>query len=161
MLYLVKEDEKFDRQVYKSLQLNSLRIDRTHYECACRLACTVASRGSVLYFLVVKMGLVNEMYQTSLRQFLQIFDISMVHSAKSPFTAKRILNIIDYLTYLTFSYTTRGYYEKDKFLYTILMTLEIQMQAKTVSPEEFQCFIKGAREICQRMQKCFFHTRRF
>lgn len=105
---------------------------------------TVATRGSVLYFLIVTMGGVNCMYQTSLRQFLQLFDVAMTHSNRSPFTTKRIQNIIDYLTYLTFSYTTRGLYEADKFLFTVLMTLQIQMEAKTISQEEFQCFIKGA-----------------
>jgi len=83
------------------------------------------------------------MYQTSLRQFLQLFDIAMTRSNRSPFTTRRIQNIIEYLTYLTFSYTTRGLYEADKFLFTILMTLQIQMEAKTISQEEFQCFIKG------------------
>lgn len=89
------------------------------------------------------MSVVNVMYQTSLRQFLQVFDLSMARAARSPVAARRIQNIIDYLTFSTFSYTARGLYEKDKFLFTILMTLKIQLQAKAISAEEFQCFIKG------------------
>lgn len=48
----------------------------------------VASRGSVLYFLVVSMSMVNVMYQTSLVQFLERFDISMARSEKTPIISR-------------------------------------------------------------------------
>ncbi|XP_039290802.1 dynein heavy chain 8, axonemal [Nilaparvata lugens] len=107
----------------------------------------VATRGSCLYFLIVEMSLVNCMYQTSLVQFLERFDISMARSEKSVVASRRIVFIIDYLTYDIFQYKCRGLYENHKYLFTILLALKIDLQSGNISFEEFQNFIKGGAAL--------------
>ncbi|KAG5338491.1 DYH8 protein, partial [Acromyrmex heyeri] len=107
----------------------------------------VATRGSVLYFLICDMPHVNCMYQTSLVQFLERFDISLARSEKSPVNQRRINYIIEFLTYDIFKYKSRGLYEIHKYMFILLMTLKIDLQRNSITHEEFQYFIKGGAAL--------------
>ena len=107
----------------------------------------IATRGSILYFIICDMANVNCMYQTSLNQFLELFDNSMDRSEKTPHTLKRIAFIIDYLTYEVYRFSSRGFYEPHKFLFVLLMALKIDLNKGVIKHFEFQVLIKGGAAL--------------
>ena len=118
----------------------------------------VAIRGSVLYFLVVEMSQVNPMYQTSLKQFLTVFDDSIAKSKLEKCEENRIENILQYLTKSTWLYTCRGLYEKDKFVFTLLLALKIDLNNGNISYQEFLFLLKGGASLnLKSVEVSFIH----
>ncbi len=117
----------------------------------------VATRGSVLYFAIVDMSLVNSMYQTSLDQFQVLFDRSMEQAEKANLASKRVNNIIDTMTYITYRYINRGLYERDKISFKTIVTFKILTTAGKLSMSNINMFLRGgsALDITQAKQKPF------
>lgn len=103
----------------------------------------VAIRGSVLYFVIVEMSLVNSMYQTSLKQFLRIFDTSIQKSETDPDPEKRINNIIEYLTFYVYLHVVRGLFERHKLLFLLLIATKVLLRDGHVSLAAFNALLKG------------------
>jgi len=60
------------------------------------------------------------------------------------FVAKRIQNIIEYLTFEVFRYTCRGLYETHKFLFTLQLALKIDMDKGFIKHDEFQVWLSAS-----------------
>jgi dynein heavy chain len=117
----------------------------------------VATRGSVLYFAIVDMSLVNCMYQTSLDQFQMLFDRSMEQAEKASLASKRVNNIIDTMTYITYRYINRGLYERDKVSFKTIVTFKILTTAGKLGMGNINMFLRGgsALDITQAKAKPF------
>lgn len=114
---------------------------------ACEEYRPVACRGAVLYFLVVQMSLVSNMYQTSLVQFNGIFDFSILRSEHHPVTTKRIGCIIDFLTFAIFRYVIRMLFSKHKLLFVLLMACKIEIKAGHLENAAFEVLLKGGGSV--------------
>jgi len=110
---------------------------------ACEEYRPVARRGSLIYFLIAELSPVNTMYQTSLAQFIGVFQQSMKEAEKAAIPARRIGNIVDDLTFRTFLYVTRGYLEIHKKIYALLLALKLQLQSEIITMDHFGSLVKG------------------
>eukprot|EP00956_Cyclotella_meneghiniana_P009264 scaffold12733_cov74-Cyclotella_meneghiniana.AAC.6 len=106
-----------------------------------------ATRGSVLYFSIVEMSLVNVMYQTSLNQFLELFMGSMDKADKATLASKRVSNIIETMTYMTYRYVNRGLYEQDKLTFVLLVTMKILVAAGHLKSSDVTLFLRGGAAL--------------
>merc|ERR1711871_213214 len=107
----------------------------------------VATRGAVLYFTIVELSLVNCMYQTSLEQFLHLFMRSMDEAEKAQLATKRVNNIIECMTYISYRYINRGLYEKDKLLFVLLLTLKVLVTAQLLNLADQTLFLRAGAAL--------------
>ncbi len=74
---------------------------------------------------MLDMSLVSWMYNSSLEQFLVLFDDSINDSARHAQPAKRVEIIIEFLTLHVYRYVNRGLFEKDKNTFMLMMCFKI------------------------------------
>ena len=117
----------------------------------------VATRGSLLYFLIVDMAAINNMYMVSLQQFLELFDFSIENSDKAPLASKRIVNIIDYLTFYVTCYMQRGLFEKHKLIWVLMLAMKIESVADRLSAAYIGCLLKGGGALDPKTEKAKPH----
>merc|ERR1712154_148183 len=109
---------------------------------------SVATRGSVLYFVMVDMALVNWMYQTSLAQFLKWFDFSLKESKPANLVNQRVDNIIQFMTYHIYDNVNRGLFGDDKLTFKLMCSLRIcETEKNLITNNEIQTLLKAGSTL--------------
>jgi len=110
----------------------------------------VAARGSVLYFCVVEMTQVNWMYNTSLQQFLVLFDYAIDFSPRAQLVKERVGIIIAWLTRKVYRYINRGLFERDKVTFKLLMATKILIKDGKLTSADVGLLLKAGGGIDDR-----------
>jgi len=99
------------------------------------------------------MTLVNWMYNTSLQQFLGLFDWSIDHAPKAQLVKDRVHNITEWLTSKVYRYINRGLFEKDKITFLLMVCFKILITDKKLSSDDTSLFLKAGAAVDKSSMK--------
>ncbi|CDJ35908.1 Dynein heavy chain axonemal, related [Eimeria mitis] len=112
----------------------------------------VATRGSVLYFCMVEASLICWMYNSSLAQFLEQFDISVHRSEKAQPTHKRVEKIVEYLTYQVYRYVCRGLFERHKQTFVMMLILKMLQIDGVLQSSDISLLLNGGAGLDEKAE---------
>lgn len=104
----------------------------------------VAKRGSVLYFVIADLAMIDPMYQYSLEFFSRLFNRRLDKSEKSDQLDKRLNILINDITESFFINICRGLFERDKLLYSFLNASSILRRSGAIGVDEWNFFLRGS-----------------
>ena len=104
---------------------------------------SVATRGSIIYFVIADLASIDPMYQYSLEYYAGLFNRCIADADLSTNLDERLKNIIEYSTLVIYENICRGLFEKDKLLFSASICFQILLQAREISPVEWNLFMRG------------------
>jgi len=83
-----------------------------------------------LYFAIADLALIDPMYQYSLEFFVRFFKRRLDQAESCEDLEQRLQILIKDVTISFYTNICRGLFEKDKLLYSFLITMKIQLAEK-------------------------------
>ncbi|KAL1498812.1 hypothetical protein AB1Y20_014117 [Prymnesium parvum] len=105
----------------------------------------IATRGSLIYFLLDQLHIIDHMYQYSLSAFNFIFDKSLVHAEPAEALAARCSSLLSSVTYTCFAYVMRGLFERHRLIFSLQLGCRILMEAGLLQQEEVDMLVRAPR----------------
>lgn len=103
----------------------------------------VAEHSSILFFCISELANIEPMYQYSLTWFINLYLCSIADSVKSDHVAERINNIVDHFTLSIYNNVCRSLFEKDKLLFSLLLTVGIMQGKGQVDDQVWRFLLTG------------------
>ncbi|XP_071671247.1 dynein axonemal heavy chain 3 isoform X2 [Patagioenas fasciata] len=103
----------------------------------------VAVHSAVVFFCISDLANIEPMYQYSLVWFINLYVQSIAKSEKSEDLGERIKNITKHFTISIYNNVCRSLFEKDKLLFSFLLTIDIMKGKDQIDDEVWRFLLTG------------------
>ncbi|XP_012866608.1 PREDICTED: dynein heavy chain 3, axonemal [Dipodomys ordii] len=103
----------------------------------------VAVHSATIFFCISDLANIEPMYQYSLTWFINLYVHSLAHSPKSDELDLRIQYIIEHFTLSIYNNVCRSLFEKDKLLFSFLLTIGIMKEKNKINEEVWYFLLTG------------------
>eukprot|EP00899_Mesostigma_viride_P020786 jgi/Mesvir1/28709/Mv19680-RA.1 len=98
---------------------------------------------ATLFFCISDLSTIEPMYQYSLPWFINLFIVSIAESERAEVLSDRLNHIQAHFTHSLYRNVCRSLFEKDKLLFSFLLTVRILQAAKQIIKEEWTFLLTG------------------
>ena len=119
----------------------------------------VAFRAAQLFFCIADLAGVDPMYQYSLDWYISLYESAIEQADKSKILEERLRNLNECFTYLLYKNVCRSLFEKDKLLFSFLLTTKIMSGNRTLDPAELRFFLQVLIHLIHLILCCMHHIR--
>ena len=103
----------------------------------------IAVRVADLFFCIAEMASVDPMYQYSLVWYINLFLLAVSRSEEGENLEERVTSIIEVFTVTLYQTVCRTLFEKDKMLFSFLLTKTVMLAEEKIDSIELRYFLAG------------------
>ena len=112
----------------------------------------VATRSSLLYFVIADLGRLDPMYQYSLSYFQLQFNYCIDVSEKADDVQSRLFILMDYISYFLYLQVSRGLFEEHRLVFSFLICTAIMRHSTSISDAEWNFLLRGCGAQTGKME---------
>lgn len=107
----------------------------------------VAAHSAILYYCITDLPAIDPMYQFSLNWYISLYVYSIENANRSKELNRRLMFLTDAITYNLYCNVCRSLFEKDKLLFSFILTTKILLATNCIDTITFMFLLTGGTDV--------------